>query len=147
MLRSNGRFSRRGQDGWGSQRRGSVKYSTVKYNDKIWLYKDALHCVVICLKANGEIDCHHRVSPILLTEGCWKLISTDSAGVIGLDDAFLLAERCYGSHITIVAEYLPGDTSLNYTSPWCTDISHCLICLLIDCSDQGYSKLLCHLRW
>ncbi|OSS44156.1 hypothetical protein B5807_11179 [Epicoccum nigrum] len=40
------------------------------------------------------------------------------AGVIGLDVAFLLAERGYGSHITIVAEHLPGDTSLNYTSPW-----------------------------
>jgi D-amino-acid oxidase len=41
-----------------------------------------------------------------------------SAGVIGLDVALLLAERGYGSHITVVAEHLPGDTSINYTSPW-----------------------------
>ena len=46
--------------------------------------------------------------------------------MIGLDVAFLLAERGYGSHITIVAEHLPGDTSLNYTSPWYTDIPHCI---------------------
>ncbi|PVI05977.1 nucleotide-binding domain-containing protein [Periconia macrospinosa] len=40
------------------------------------------------------------------------------AGVIGLDTALLLAERGHGSHITVVAEHLPGDTSINYTSPW-----------------------------
>jgi D-amino-acid oxidase len=42
--------------------------------------------------------------------------------VIGLDVALLLAERGYGSHITVVAEHLPGDTSTNYTSPWLVDI-------------------------
>lgn len=39
--------------------------------------------------------------------------------MIGLDVALLLAERGYGSQITIVAQHLPGDTSINYTSPWC----------------------------
>ncbi|KAI6784019.1 D-amino-acid oxidase-like protein [Emericellopsis cladophorae] len=40
------------------------------------------------------------------------------AGIIGLDVAFVLAERGLGSQITIVAEYMPGDTATNYTSPW-----------------------------
>ncbi|KAF2441398.1 FAD dependent oxidoreductase [Karstenula rhodostoma CBS 690.94] len=40
------------------------------------------------------------------------------AGVIGLDVALLLAEQGYGPCITVVAEHLPGDTSINYTSPW-----------------------------
>ncbi|EAT83813.1 hypothetical protein HBI56_062570 [Parastagonospora nodorum] len=47
-----------------------------------------------------------------------KSIVIVGAGVIGLDVALLLAERGYGSHITVVAEHLPGDTSINYTSPW-----------------------------
>ncbi|KAJ3545788.1 hypothetical protein NM208_g2336 [Fusarium decemcellulare] len=40
------------------------------------------------------------------------------AGVIGLDVALVLAERGYGQSITIIAEHLPGDTALTYTSPW-----------------------------
>lgn len=44
--------------------------------------------------------------------------NSNSAGVIGLDVALLLAERGYGSHIIIVAQHLPGDTSIDYTSPW-----------------------------
>jgi hypothetical protein len=72
---SNGRFSRRGQAGRGSQRHGSVNYSTVRYNNTIWLCKDVSHCVIICLKQNGEIDCYHRVSLTIFTEGCQKLIS------------------------------------------------------------------------
>ncbi|KAJ5624101.1 D-amino-acid oxidase [Penicillium lagena] len=40
------------------------------------------------------------------------------AGVIGLDVALVLAEKGLAKHITIVAEHLPGDTSINYTSPW-----------------------------
>ncbi|KAL5428493.1 hypothetical protein PMIN05_011029 [Paraphaeosphaeria minitans] len=40
------------------------------------------------------------------------------AGVIGLDVALLLAEQGYGPSITVIAEHLPGDTSINYTSPW-----------------------------
>lgn len=35
-----------------------------------------------------------------------------------MDVALLLAERGYGEHITVVAEHMPGDTSINYTSPW-----------------------------
>ncbi|OGE58327.1 hypothetical protein PENARI_c001G06425 [Penicillium arizonense] len=40
------------------------------------------------------------------------------AGVIGLDVALVLAKRGYGRNTTIIAEHLPGDTSINYTSPW-----------------------------
>ncbi|EUC29224.1 hypothetical protein COCCADRAFT_107125 [Bipolaris zeicola 26-R-13] len=40
------------------------------------------------------------------------------SGVIGLDVALILAEKGYGHHTTIVAQHLPGDTSVNYTSPW-----------------------------
>ncbi|KAJ5163489.1 D-amino-acid oxidase [Penicillium coprophilum] len=40
------------------------------------------------------------------------------AGVIGLNVALVLAEKGYGRHTTIVAEHLPGDTSIHYTSPW-----------------------------
>lgn len=41
-----------------------------------------------------------------------------SAGVIGLNVALVLAEKGHGQHTTIIAEHLPGDTSINYTSPW-----------------------------
>ncbi|KOS48867.1 hypothetical protein ACN38_g87 [Penicillium nordicum] len=40
------------------------------------------------------------------------------AGVIGLNVALVLAEKGYGRQTTIIAEHLPGDTSINYTSPW-----------------------------
>ncbi|KAJ5130888.1 D-amino-acid oxidase [Penicillium bovifimosum] len=40
------------------------------------------------------------------------------AGVIGLKVALVLAEKGYGHYTTIIAEHLPGDTSINYTSPW-----------------------------
>ncbi|KAM5343333.1 hypothetical protein ACJ41O_014299 [Fusarium nematophilum] len=40
------------------------------------------------------------------------------AGIIGLDVALVLAERGYGQSITVIAEHLPGDTALTYTSPW-----------------------------
>nr|XP_036586356.1 d-amino acid oxidase [Colletotrichum truncatum]KAF6796763.1 d-amino acid oxidase [Colletotrichum truncatum] len=40
------------------------------------------------------------------------------AGIIGLDVALVLARRGLGQHITIIAEHFPGDTSVNYTSPW-----------------------------
>ncbi|EUC39968.1 hypothetical protein COCMIDRAFT_10055 [Bipolaris oryzae ATCC 44560] len=40
------------------------------------------------------------------------------SGVIGLDVALILAEKGYGHRTTIVATHLPGDTSINYTSPW-----------------------------
>ncbi|KAJ5805207.1 D-amino-acid oxidase [Penicillium riverlandense] len=40
------------------------------------------------------------------------------AGVIGLDVALALAEKGLAKYTTIIAEHLPGDTSVNYTSPW-----------------------------
>jgi hypothetical protein len=40
------------------------------------------------------------------------------AGVIGLDVALILAENGYGHRTTVVAQHLPGDTSVDYTSPW-----------------------------
>ncbi|KAG8410762.1 D-aspartate oxidase [Metarhizium acridum] len=40
------------------------------------------------------------------------------AGIIGLDVALVLCKRGLGQCITVVAEYLPGDTSPSYTSPW-----------------------------
>ncbi|OQD61822.1 hypothetical protein PENPOL_c015G00529 [Penicillium polonicum] len=40
------------------------------------------------------------------------------AGIIGLNVALVLAEQGHASQTTIVAEHLPGDTSINYTSPW-----------------------------
>ncbi|KAG7829570.1 hypothetical protein KL920_002429 [Ogataea angusta] len=40
-------------------------------------------------------------------------------GIVGLYTALNLIESgVKGSEITIVAEYLPGDQSINYTSPW-----------------------------
>lgn len=41
-----------------------------------------------------------------------------SGGIIGLNVALVLAKEGLGRHITVVAEYLPGDTSAHYTSPW-----------------------------
>lgn len=38
--------------------------------------------------------------------------------MIGLNVALVLAEKGYGRYMTIIAEHLPGDTSINYTSPW-----------------------------
>ncbi|KAM5350231.1 hypothetical protein ACJ41O_006736 [Fusarium nematophilum] len=40
------------------------------------------------------------------------------AGIIGLDVALVLSERGYGNNITVIAEHLPGDTAVSYTSPW-----------------------------
>ncbi|KIL88570.1 hypothetical protein FAVG1_07815 [Fusarium avenaceum] len=40
------------------------------------------------------------------------------AGIIGLDVALALSEQGHGKNITIIAEYLPGDTAASYTSPW-----------------------------
>ncbi|CAJ0550117.1 Ff.00g100470.m01.CDS01 [Fusarium sp. VM40] len=40
------------------------------------------------------------------------------AGIIGLDVALALSEQGHGKSITIIAEYLPGDTAASYTSPW-----------------------------
>ncbi|KAI9900976.1 hypothetical protein N3K66_005238 [Trichothecium roseum] len=40
------------------------------------------------------------------------------AGIIGLDVAYALVQRGLAPNITVVAEYMPGDTAANYTSPW-----------------------------
>ncbi|EEA21782.1 D-aspartate oxidase [Talaromyces marneffei ATCC 18224] len=40
------------------------------------------------------------------------------AGVIGLDVAIELSKRGYGKYVTVIAEHLPGDSSIDYTSPW-----------------------------
>ncbi|KAJ5889684.1 D-amino-acid oxidase [Penicillium tannophilum] len=40
------------------------------------------------------------------------------AGVIGLNVALVLAEKGHAKGTTIIAEHLPGDTSINFTSPW-----------------------------
>ncbi|PHH76175.1 hypothetical protein CDD82_4115 [Ophiocordyceps australis] len=40
------------------------------------------------------------------------------AGIIGLDVALVLAKRGLGAHVTILAQFLPGDTAPDYTSPW-----------------------------
>ncbi|KAF4452339.1 putative D-amino-acid oxidase [Fusarium austroafricanum] len=40
------------------------------------------------------------------------------AGIVGLDVAYVLSQQGYGRNITVIAEYLPGDTSSTYTSPW-----------------------------
>ncbi|KXJ87926.1 FAD dependent oxidoreductase [Microdochium bolleyi] len=40
------------------------------------------------------------------------------AGIIGLDVALRLCEKGYGPYITIAAQYMPGDTSPSYCSPW-----------------------------
>lgn len=42
----------------------------------------------------------------------------NSAGIIGLDVAYVLVQRGLAPNITVVAEHMPGDTSANYTSPW-----------------------------
>ena len=38
------------------------------------------------------------------------------AGVTGLTSAVFLAEAGY--EVTIIAAHVPGDTSIEYTSPW-----------------------------
>ncbi|EQL02609.1 FAD dependent oxidoreductase [Ophiocordyceps sinensis CO18] len=40
------------------------------------------------------------------------------AGIAGLDVALVLAERGFGPQVTVVAQFMPGDTSPEYTSPW-----------------------------
>ncbi|KAG9258125.1 uncharacterized protein F5Z01DRAFT_670775 [Emericellopsis atlantica] len=40
------------------------------------------------------------------------------AGIIGLYVALALAQRGHGRSISVLAEYLPGDTAVAYTSPW-----------------------------
>lgn len=46
------------------------------------------------------------------------VLTNYSAGIIGLQVATVLAELGYGKNIIVVAKHLPGDTSIDYTSPW-----------------------------
>lgn len=67
------------------------------------------------------------------------------AGVIGLNVALVLAEKGYGRQTTIIAEHLPGDTSINYTSPWF--VEEPLLPVHIDkrlIGVQGGCKFLCY---
>ncbi|VVT55035.1 uncharacterized protein SAPINGB_P004388 [Magnusiomyces paraingens] len=40
------------------------------------------------------------------------------AGIIGLYTGYLLCQQGRGQDLVFIAEYLPGDQSINYTSPW-----------------------------
>lgn len=48
----------------------------------------------------------------------WCGLTELSAGVIGLYTALLLARQDKARHVTVIAEYLPGDQSSKFTSPW-----------------------------
>ena len=62
--------------------------------------------------------CHCWVNLSPLNRFFFELLTFCSAGIVGLNVALVLAERGYGQSITVIAEYLPGDTSVTYTSPW-----------------------------
>lgn len=53
-------------------------------------------------------EVHHHIHAVTLTH---------CSGITGLYIAYILIEKGY-SNIHITAEYLPGDTSIDYTSPW-----------------------------
>lgn len=46
-----------------------------------------------------------------------KQIMVLGAGVIGLTTALVLKRKGY-SHVTIIAKHIPGDMSIEYTSPY-----------------------------
>jgi D-amino-acid oxidase len=48
-------------------------------------------------------------------------ITVVGAGVQGLTVGLLLQKQGY--EVTIIAKYLPGDLSIEYTSPWAGNIS------------------------
>ncbi|PHH62113.1 hypothetical protein CDD81_7544 [Ophiocordyceps australis] len=50
--------------------------------------------------------------------GSKREITILGAGIVGLDVALVLAQRGLGAHVTVLAEFLPGDTAPEYTSPW-----------------------------
>jgi hypothetical protein len=45
---------------------------------------------------------------------------TDRAGVAGLSTALVIARR--GCKVTVVAQHVPGDLSIEYTSPWAVSL-------------------------
>ena len=86
---------------------------------------------------------HHWVS---IYVAAWSVDSDAdlcSAGIIGLNVALVLAERGFGKCITVVAEYLPGDTAVTYTSPWYMTWSRVKLVELM--LKQGRLQLFCHL--
>lgn len=48
----------------------------------------------------------------------WSCLTGLRAGVVGLYTALLLARQDKARYITVIAEYLPGDQSSKFTSPW-----------------------------
>lgn len=60
---------------------------------------------------------------------CSATLTKFSAGVVGLTNAVFLAEAGYT--VTVIAAHVPGDSSVEYTSPWylqsvpAGQVSHC----------------------
>lgn len=46
-------------------------------------------------------------------------VGITGAGIVGLTSALLLADAGY--EVTVVARNLPGDTSTQWSSPWCVN--------------------------
>ncbi len=67
---------------------------------------------------------------------CLAIVSSadhkTSAGVTGLTSAWFLAEAGY--EVTVIATHVPGDESIEYTSPWYVCSSN---------STEAMSKSLC----
>lgn len=57
--------------------------------------------------------------------------NVDRAGVAGLTTALVLARKGY--KITVVAKHMPGDLSIEYTSPWAVYYSICTVKLMLGC--------------
>ena len=49
-------------------------------------------------------------------------LTESSAGVIGLTNAVFLSEAGYT--VTVIAAHVPGDSSIEYTSPWYVHAIH-----------------------
>jgi 2-polyprenyl-6-methoxyphenol hydroxylase-like FAD-dependent oxidoreductase len=49
------------------------------------------------------------------------LVLIFSAGVAGLTTALVLARQGY--KVMVVAQHMPGDLSIEYTSPWAVNLS------------------------
>ncbi|KAE8341144.1 hypothetical protein BDV24DRAFT_151341 [Aspergillus arachidicola] len=63
----------------------------------------------------GRIESGKRMDPSKMAHNNIVVLG---AGIIGLNVALELSKRGYGQHITVMAEHLPGDESIDYTSPW-----------------------------
>lgn len=85
-----------------------LSYYTVYFNN---VSKEARRCARVSPpgKSGGyskQTTCMTNLPPLAYR----------SAGVTGLTSAVLLAEDGY--HVTILAAHVPGDSSIEYTSPW-----------------------------